>query len=77
MGITATAVGVKHFIRLAPGIALPFPEGWLLCLSVATCVLAPVRHLLAAFTRKTGQLQRFLVPHYVIACFGIAAESVQ
>lgn len=25
MGITATAVGVRHLIRLAPGKALPFP----------------------------------------------------
>jgi low temperature requirement protein LtrA len=76
MGITATAVGVKHLIRLAPGMALPFPEGWLLCLSVAMCVLALNAIFLAAFTGKTRQLHRFLVPHYFIACFGIAAGAV-
>ena len=76
MGITATAVGVRHLISLAPGKALPFQEGWLLCLSVATCVLALNSIFLAAFTGKTGQLHRFLVPHYFIACLGIAAGAV-
>jgi hypothetical protein len=76
MGITATAVGVKHLINLPPGAALPFPEGWLLCISVATCILALNAIFLAAFTGRTGQLHRFLAPHYVIACFGISAGAI-
>jgi low temperature requirement protein LtrA len=76
MGITATAVGVKHIIHQAPGDTLPFTEGWLLCLSVATSVLALNAIFLAAFTGSTRRLHRFLIPHYVIAFFGIATGAV-
>ncbi len=76
MGITATAVGVKHIIRRPPGVALPFPEGWLLSLSIAASVLALNAIFLAAFTGSTRRLHRFLIPHYVIACLGIATGTV-
>lgn len=76
MGITATAVGVKHVIRLAPGDALPFPEGWLLCFSLGSSVLALNAIFLAAFTGRTRHLHRFLIPHYVIAFLGIATGAV-
>jgi low temperature requirement protein LtrA len=76
MGITATAVGVKHIIRLNPGDALPYPEGWLLSLSVAASVLALNAIFLAAFTGVTRHLHRFLIPHYIIACLGIATGAV-
>lgn len=76
MGITATAVGVKHVLHLPRGKALPFPEGWLLSLSVATSVLALNAIFLAAFTGRTRHLHRFLIPHYVIALFGIATGAV-
>ena len=76
MGITATAVGIKHVIHLTPGEALPFREGWLLCLSIAVSVLALSAIFLAGFTGSTRHLHRFLIPHYIIACLGIAAGSV-
>jgi low temperature requirement protein LtrA len=76
MGITATAVGIKHIIRLSPGTALPFPEGWLLSLSIAASVLSLNAIFLAAFTGKTRHLHRFLIPHYVIALLGIATGTV-
>jgi low temperature requirement protein LtrA len=76
MGITATGVGIKHIIRQPPGAALPFPEGWLLSLSVAAGVLALNAIFLAAFTGKTRHLHRFLIPHYIIAFLGIATGAV-
>lgn len=76
MGITATAVGVKHIIRLPLGDALPYPEGWLLSLSVAASVLALNAIFLAAFTGGTRHLHRFLIPHYIIALLGIATGAV-
>ena len=76
MGITATAVGIKHVIRQSPLTALPFPEGWLLSLSVAASVLALNAIFLAAFAGKTRQLHRFLIPHYVIAVLGIASGAL-
>jgi len=76
MGITATAVGIKHIIRSPAGAALPFPEGWLLSLSVAASVLSLNAIFLAAFTGKTRHLHRFLIPHYVIAVLGIATGTV-
>lgn len=76
MGITATAVGIKHVIRLVPGDALPLREGWLLSLSVAASVLSLNAIFLAAFTGKTSHLHRFLIPHYVIACFGIITGAL-
>jgi low temperature requirement protein LtrA len=76
MGITATAVGVKHVIFLPRGEALPFPEGWLLCLSVAASVLALNAIFLAAFTGRTRQLHHFLIPQYIIAFFGIIAGAL-
>jgi hypothetical protein len=76
MGITATAVGVRHVIRLAPLDALPISEGWLLSLSVAVSVLALNAIFLAAYTGKTRQLHRFLIPHYVIAFLGVATGAV-
>lgn len=76
MGITATAVGVKHVLHLPPGKALPFPEGWLLSLSVAASVLALSAIFLAAYSGSTRHLHRFLIPHYVIALLGIATGAV-
>lgn len=76
MGITATAVGIKHIIHRTPGDALPFPEGWLLSLSVAAGVLALNAIFLAAFTGKTRHLHRYLVPHYVIAFLGIVTGGL-
>ena len=76
MGITATAVGIKHVIRLPPGGALPFPEGWLLCLSIAVSVLALNAIFLAAFTGSTRYLHSFLIPHYAIAFLGIVTGVV-
>jgi len=76
MGITATAVGVKHILNQPAGEVLPFTEGWLLCVSIAASVLALNAIFLAAFTGSTRHLHRFLVPHYIIALLGIAAGSV-
>lgn len=76
MGITATAVGVKHVIHGATSAALPYPEGWLLSLSVAASVLALNAIFLASFTGKTRQLHRFLVPHYLIAFFGVVTGAL-
>ncbi|HEU0264596.1 MAG TPA: low temperature requirement protein A [Geobacterales bacterium] len=76
MGITATAVGVKHISRLSPGTALPPSEGWLLSLSVAASVLALNAIFLAAFSGSTRHLHRYLLPHYVIAILGTATGAV-
>lgn len=76
MGITATAVGAKHIIHQAPGEALSYMEGWLLCSSVAASVLALNAIFLAAYTGSTRHLHRFLIPHYVIAFLGIATGAV-
>jgi low temperature requirement protein LtrA len=76
MGITATAVGVKHIIRLSPSKSLPPAEGWLLSLSVAASVLALNAIFLAAFTGSTRHLHRYLLPHYVIAILGTATGAV-
>lgn len=76
MGITAMAVGIKHVIRLPVGDALPFPEGWLLSLSVAASVLALSAIFLAAFSGSTKHLHRFLIPHYAIAFVGISTGIV-
>ena len=76
MGITATAVGVKHVIHGATSNALPLPEGWLLSLSVAASVLALSAIFLASFTGETRQLHRFLIPHYIIAFLGVAVGTV-
>ena len=76
MGITATAVGVKHVLHLPPRQALPIPEGWLLSLSVAASVLALNAIFLAAFSGSTRHLHRFLIPYYAIALLGIATGAV-
>jgi len=76
MGITATVVGVRHVIRRATSEILPIQEGWLLSLSVALSVLSLNAIFLAAFTGRTRQLHRFLVPHYVIALLGIASGAM-
>ncbi len=76
IGITATAVGIRHLIHLSPHKALPFQEGWLLCLSVATCDLALDAISVADFFGRSGQLLRFLIPHVVISFFGIATGMV-
>lgn len=55
---------------------VPYPEGWLLSLSVAASVLALNAVFLAAFTGGTRHLHRFLIPHYVIALLGIATGAV-
>lgn len=76
MGITSTAVGVRHVIRLPASKVLPLQEGWLLSLSVALSVLSLNAIFLAAFTGKTRQLHRFLIPHYVIALFGVVCGAM-
>lgn len=76
MGIAAMGVGIKHVILQGPSKILPFPEGWLLSLSVAASVLALNAIFLASFTGRTRQLHRFLLPHYVIACLGITTGSL-
>jgi low temperature requirement protein LtrA len=76
MGITATAVGIRHLIRLSPHNALPYQEGWLLCLSVATCDLALDAISVVDFSGRSGQLHRYLIPHYVIAFFGMIVGAV-
>ena len=76
MGITATAVGVRHVIHRAVTDVLPLQEGWLLSLSVALSVLSLNAIFLAAFTGRTRQLHRFLIPHYVIALLGITCGAV-
>lgn len=76
MGITATAVGVKHVLRTPPVNALHFPEGWLLCLSVALSVLSLNSIFLASFVGSTRYLHRFLIPQYVIALLGILTGAV-
>jgi low temperature requirement protein LtrA len=76
MGITATAVGVRHVIRQATSEVLPLQEGWLLCLSVALSVLSLNAIFLAAFTGRTRQLHHFLIPYYIIAFLGIITGTV-
>lgn len=76
LGITATAVGVKRIIRRPAGAPLPFPEGWLLSLSIAASVLALNAIFLSTFAGQTRRLHRFLIPHYIIACLGIATGTV-
>lgn len=76
MGITATAVGVKHVILRDVTDVLPLQEGWLLSLSVALIVLSQNAIFLAAFTGRTRQLHRFLIPHYVIALFGVVSGAM-
>ena len=76
MGITATAVGIKHIIHLPTGDALHFSEGWLFCLSVAASVLSLNAIFLASFTGRTRHLHRFLIPNYAIAFLGLATGAV-
>ena len=76
MGITATAVGIKHIVHLTPGDALASREGWLFCLSVGASALALNAIFLAGFTGRTRRLHRFLIPQYAIAFLGIATGAV-
>lgn len=77
LGITAVAVGIKHVISLQPTEPLSPLEGWLLCCSVGTSVLALSAIFLASSReREAGLLRRLAIPYYLIAFLGIATGSL-
>jgi low temperature requirement protein LtrA len=77
LGITAVAVGIKHVISLQPTEPLSPLEGWLLCCSVGTSVLALSAIFLASSReREAGLLRRLAMPYYLIAFLGIATGSL-
>lgn len=43
---------------------------------MAASVLSLNAIFLAAFTGKTRHFHRFLIPHYIIACFGIITGAL-
>jgi low temperature requirement protein LtrA len=77
LGITAVAVGIKHVISLRPAEPLAPLEGWLLCCSIGTSVLALSAIFLASSRDgESGLLRRLATPYYVIAFLGIATGSL-
>lgn len=77
IGITATAVGVKHVILLHPSESLPLEEAWMLCCSVGISVLAMNAIFIAAFPAAYARaVRRFTAPYYVIAFLGVATGTL-
>ena len=52
IGFAAAGVGVEHIIMGDTGVALPAPKRWLICGSVALCLLA------LGFLHRTGVIFR-------------------
>lgn len=77
MGITAAAVGVRHIIGLASFEPLPHLQAIMFSGAVGASCLSLVSLFVAAYpARRSWELQRFLVPYYVIALLGIATGVV-
>ncbi|HEY5996219.1 MAG TPA: low temperature requirement protein A [Candidatus Deferrimicrobiaceae bacterium] len=73
MGITATAVGVRRIIALAPFEPLPPPGAVLVSGAVGASCLSLAGLFIAAYpARRSREMRRFLVPYYVIALLGLA-----
>lgn len=69
IGIAATGVGVEHIVSSPPGVALPSAERWLICGSVAVCLISlGVIHLITC-TLGTTRRRKILAAYR----FGSAA----
>jgi len=77
MGIAATAVGVRHVIGLAPLQPLETVPCWILSGAAGASCLALNSIFLASYpARRSRELQRYLIPQYLIALLGIATGAL-
>ena len=73
MGITAAAVGVRHVIALPPMQPLPPMQALIFSAAIGASCLALNSIFLASYpAARSGQMHRYLVPHYIIAMLGLA-----
>ncbi|HEY5999486.1 MAG TPA: low temperature requirement protein A [bacterium] len=77
MGITATAVGVRHVIGLPPFQPLPAAAGWILSGAVGASCLALAAILLASYPAgRYRELRGRLAAYLVIAILGIGTGFI-
>jgi low temperature requirement protein LtrA len=73
LGITATAVGVRHVIALRNLEPLPHLQAMIFSGAVGISCLALNSIFLAAYpAHRSRELQRYLIPHYIITLLGVA-----
>lgn len=84
IGIAATGVGVEHVIVSKAGIALPAAERWLICFSVALCLIAlSIIHLITC-TLGTTRRRKILAAYrlgsaafiLILAVAGVALSPI-
>jgi low temperature requirement protein LtrA len=77
LGITSTAVGVRHLVALSPWQSLAGVEGWVLSCSVGMSVVALSLIMLATNPVKTTMaFRRILSPYAIIAILGISTGGL-
>jgi low temperature requirement protein LtrA len=77
LGITSTAVGVKHLAALNPWQSLPGAEGWVLSCSVGISVVALSLLLLATNpVKQTTTIRRVLSLYAIIAILGTTTGAL-
>jgi low temperature requirement protein LtrA len=77
LGITSTAVGVRHLIALSPWQSIAGVEGWVLSCSVGTSVVALSLILLATNSSKPATaLRSMLFPYAIIAILGMSTGAL-
>jgi hypothetical protein len=75
IGFTALGVSIEHVVLSNQNIALPFPEKWLLCISVSMCLFAlGVMHITS---EKTNPVRNnSFTKTFPMALYGIIAGTV-
>jgi low temperature requirement protein LtrA len=77
LGITSTAVGVKHLIALSPWQTLSGLQGWVLSCSVGISVVALSLILLATNpVKQTTHLPRMMTLYAIIAILGMSTGAL-
>jgi low temperature requirement protein LtrA len=77
LGITSTAVGIRHLIALNPWRSLPGAEGWVLSCSVGVSVVALSLILLATNPlEQTSRIRHMVSLYAVIAILGVATGAL-
>jgi low temperature requirement protein LtrA len=77
LGITSTAVGVRHLIVLSPWQSLAWFEGWILSCSVGLSVVALSSILLATKpVESTTGFHRILSLYVIIAILGVSTGAL-
>jgi low temperature requirement protein LtrA len=77
IGLAATGVGVEHVIASEPGVALPTAERWLLCGSVALCLVAlSLLHRTGVILRCKVRSKYRLVSAAILLAIAIAGKGL-